>query len=77
MTLYGFIDVSFCRHDFNIAVLKAFVNLSDFAGMILVQALRSVYVLSCTKSLLIFCVLCTWLTTSMYESISSIGVMSN
>lgn len=28
------------RHDFNIAVLKAFVNLSDFAGMILVQALR-------------------------------------
>jgi len=34
--------VGFCRHDFNIAVLKAFVNLDDFAGMILVQALRSV-----------------------------------
>jgi len=41
--------VIFCRHDFNIAVLKAFVNLSDFAGMILVQALRSVYVLSCRE----------------------------
>jgi len=35
----------FCRHDFNISVLKAFVNLSDFAGMILVQALRLVSVL--------------------------------
>jgi len=32
--------VLFCRNDFNIAVLKAFVNLSDFTGMILVQALR-------------------------------------
>lgn len=28
------------RHDFNIAVLKAFVTLNDFCGMILVQALR-------------------------------------
>ena len=36
--------VVFCRHDFNIAVLKAFVSLSDFTGMILVQALRSEFV---------------------------------
>jgi len=45
----GFADllcfVEFCRHDFNIAVLKAFVSLSDFAGMILVQALRLVCIL--------------------------------
>jgi len=37
--------VGFCRHDFNISVLKAFVSLSDFAGMILVQALRLVCIL--------------------------------
>lgn len=43
--------VGFCRHDFNIAVLKAFVSLSDFAGMILVQALRLVYVRLCTRLL--------------------------
>jgi len=35
--------IGYCRHDFNIGVLKAFVNLSDFAGMILVQALRSAF----------------------------------
>lgn len=45
LTFYTFpviCSAGFCRHDFNIAVLKAFVNLSDFAGMILVQALRLV-----------------------------------
>jgi hypothetical protein len=32
------------RSDFNIAVLKAFVNLHEFSDMILVQALRFVSV---------------------------------
>ena len=43
MFLRHLLSSLFYRNDFNMAVLKAFVNLHEFSDMILVQALRSVY----------------------------------